>query len=73
MTIHEEATLFKVGLTGTEDLQIFARRRVSYKAKSGKAVVNKRIYKTCGICGKDQKQLSKHIKTVHSEVSSKLR
>ena len=42
--------------------------RVSYKQKRGETVLNKRRQKTCPICLKVNKQLIRHIKTVHSDL-----
>jgi hypothetical protein len=43
--------------------------RASYKSKRGEAVVNKRQLKSCPICLRVTKQLTRHIKTVHADVS----
>lgn len=73
LSVHEEATLFKVGLEGDDNDKIFARRRVSYAVKAGRVVKNKRVYKTCPICSKDQKQIPKHVNTVHANLSKEIR
>jgi len=62
-----------VGLQRNEDDMIFARKRVSYVVKVGKIVKNKRVYKTCPICSKDQKQIPKHVNTVHANMSKDIR
>ena len=43
--------------------------RASYKTKHGEEVVNKRKLKMCPICHTENKQLTRHIKTVHSDVA----
>ena len=43
--------------------------RASYKSKRKETVVNKRKLKMCPICLKENKQLTRHIKRVHSDVS----
>jgi len=73
LSVHDEARLFKVGLQGNEDDKMFARKRVSYVVKAGKIVKNKRVYKTCPICNKDQKQIPKHVNTVHANMSKDIR
>ena len=45
------------------------KSRVSYKTKRGESIVNKRRLKACPICHKVNKQLTRHIKTVHSDVN----
>ena len=45
---------------------------MSGKKKLHQKVVNKRQLKACPICGKRNKQMSRHLRTVHANVSGKL-
>lgn len=74
MSIHEEAKLFKVGLSDIDcHPTVGYRPRRSYKKKKGLKVVNKRKLKTCTICHRQVKQMPRHIKSVHGHMDKSIR
>ena len=49
-----------------------SKPRKSYKEKNNLQVVNKRQLKRCPLCSSQNKQMQRHIRTIHSDVSGDL-
>ena len=60
--IIQESMLFKKFSVKSKDL---VSKRKSYKVKRNETVVNRRLLKRCPLCDSTNKQMARHIKTVH--------
>lgn len=72
-SLEKEAKLFTHGIPGASLPSYAYRPRRSFKRMRGIAVVNKRQFKECPLCGTLQKQPVRHVKTVHRNLSEKKR
>ena len=70
--ISKEKTMFLTNTRIRQNKAATVKKRVSFKAKLNQEVVNRRHLKTCPICLCENKQMLRHLKTVHAHCSAKV-